>query len=193
MNPRHHRAVKWLISHQCLKRSPNVVGVELGVYRGDLSAAILSTFPTLHLHLVDKWTQVDKNSDYYKTGDGAAKHSQDEHLNNKLRTLEQIEPFKERATIWHCSGVEAAREMLSKLDKEFLDFIFIDAEHTKKAVIEDIMTWWPLIKRGGIISGHDYCPNRWPEIKEAIDEFVQRSNLSLNLGRGTVWWFIKPS
>ena len=37
-----------------------------------------------------------------------------------------------------------------------LDFVYIDANHDVRHVIEDIEEWSKKIKKGGIISGHDY-------------------------------------
>ena len=37
-----------------------------------------------------------------------------------------------------------------------LDAVYIDAEHDEDSVREDIRTWRPKLKRGGILSGHDF-------------------------------------
>jgi predicted O-methyltransferase YrrM len=41
---------------------------------------------------------------------------------------------------------------------EFFDFIFIDADHSYEAVVKDIQSWWPKIKKGGIFAGDDFIP-----------------------------------
>lgn len=49
-----------------------------------------------------------------------------------------------------------------------VDFVFIDADHEYESVVKDIDSWLPKIKKGGIISGHDYfnpCG-----VKKAVDE-----------------------
>ena len=38
-----------------------------------------------------------------------------------------------------------------------LDWLFVDADHTYEGVTADIVAWWPKLKPGGLISGHDYC------------------------------------
>jgi len=36
------------------------------------------------------------------------------------------------------------------------DFVFIDADHTYESVKKDILAWYPKVKKGGIIAGHNY-------------------------------------
>ena len=50
--------------------------------------------------------------------------------------------------------------------------VFIDAEHTYEACKKDIETWWPLLREGGIIAGHDYDPagTYWPGVYKAVNE-----------------------
>ncbi len=39
---------------------------------------------------------------------------------------------------------------------EIADFIFIDASHVYAQVDHDIEVWWPILKPGGILAGHDF-------------------------------------
>lgn len=41
-------------------------------------------------------------------------------------------------------------------DPETVDFCFIDADHSYESVLADIGAWWPKIKPGGQLAGHDY-------------------------------------
>ena len=50
------------------------------------------------------------------------------------------------------SSVEAAKDFADGS----LDAVYIDAAHDENSVREDIKTWRPKIKPGGILSGHDY-------------------------------------
>lgn len=185
---RHHRTLGKLIGRHVARHGKEFVGVELGVFRGDLSVALLAAFTQLHLHLVDTWSAPASGSAYLLSGDGAASLSHDEHMNNKMETLTRVEPYRNRITIWHCTSHEAAQAM----NRESVDVIFIDAEHTKDAVLADIRDWWPRMKRGGLVAGHDYGHRRFPGVKEAVDEFTQRNKLELGVGNGKVWWCFKP-
>jgi predicted O-methyltransferase YrrM len=46
--------------------------------------------------------------------------------------------------------------MASNYQDDSLDFVFIDAGHDYDSVTKDITNWYPKIKNGGIIAGHDY-------------------------------------
>ena len=47
-------------------------------------------------------------------------------------------------------------EAVSRFADGSLDWVFIDAFHEYDAVTADIVAWYPKIKPGGLISGHDY-------------------------------------
>lgn len=54
-----------------------------------------------------------------------------------------------------------------------LDFVFIDGNHTRESVMEDCAAWWPKIKVGGVMSGHDYDVH-FNEVVSAVNEFFGR-------------------
>lgn len=58
-------------------------------------------------------------------------------------------------------------------DDQSVDFCFIDGDHTYEAVSEDVRTWFPKIRNGGIIGGHDYVNPLHPGVKQAVDEFFK--------------------
>lgn len=64
-------------------------------------------------------------------------------------------------------------------DDRSLDFVFIDAGHSYENVKEDITSWFPKIKIGGFIAGHDYNP-KWPSVVRAVDEFLSLPIFSPN-------------
>jgi len=52
---------------------------------------------------------------------------------------------------------------------ESLDFIFIDANHEYEAVMSDLMCWYPKLKKGGTIAGHDYYDDEG--VQKAVRQF----------------------
>jgi hypothetical protein len=71
------------------------------------------------------------------------------------------------------------------LDKS-LDMVFIDAIHLYENVKEDIKTWLPKVKSGGIISGDDYT-DHFPGVKQAVQEYF-KNEFSVENG---IWYVIK--
>lgn len=66
-----------------------------------------------------------------------------------------------------------------------VDFCFIDADHTPEGVMRDIVAWWPKIKVGGTLGGHDY---QWTGVKQVVDSFVEINQLKLVLGKDKQCW-----
>jgi predicted O-methyltransferase YrrM len=65
-----------------------------------------------------------------------------------------------------------------------LDFIFLDGDHRYEAVKKDIEVAQTIIKKGGIIAGHDYThTSDWPGVKQAVDEAYQNINQI-----DSIWW-----
>jgi len=52
---------------------------------------------------------------------------------------------------------------------EYFDLVFIDADHRREGFTADIRAWFPKVKVGGILCGHDYGNPYWP-VKEIVDE-----------------------
>lgn len=69
-----------------------------------------------------------------------------------------------------------------------LDAIFFDGDHSHEGFEKDINLWYPKVKKGGIISGHDYI---WggKGIKPVIDKFADKP---INyIKKQGVWWYEK--
>lgn len=64
------------------------------------------------------------------------------------------------------TSVEAAERVKSCT----FDVVYIDGNHTYSSVKQDIAIWAPLIRSGGIISGHDYEPKKFPGVVKAVNE-----------------------
>jgi len=71
------------------------------------------------------------------------------------------------------SSVRAA----SLFPDEYFDFVFVDAAHDRESVLADLRAWWPKIKVGGRLAGHDY-DDHWPPVVGAVNEFFGRTDLN---------------
>lgn len=161
---------KWLGTRK------NPIGVEVGVFAGDLSKRLLSR-PDLTLYLIDSWG-VMHTDDYKSSGDFHTQLTQEEQDAYYEMTRQSVMFAGARAQIVRKSSVEAAKDFADAS----LDFVFIDADHSYEAVKADIQAWLPKVKPGGFISGHDYENTDFPAfgVKQAVDELFREVELGQN-------------
>jgi hypothetical protein len=69
-----------------------------------------------------------------------------------------------------------------------LDFVYIDARHDRASVLEDLAAWYPKVRAGGIIAGHDYVDGTFPSgvfgVKSAVDEFFGARGILVHATKG---------
>lgn len=69
-------------------------------------------------------------------------------------------------------------QTLDSLAKNYFDIIFIDADHTYNGVKKDIQLAMPLLKRSGILVGHD-CEANYSSLNRNIKNII-RNNLNVD-------------
>jgi Methyltransferase domain len=128
---------------------------EIGSYAGE-SAEIFSPFFD-EVHCVDPWADLS----YF----GVAQ-SEDVEREFDRRTTPLGNVFKHKGT---------SRDWVAQTPDESIDFVYIDALHDYHSVLQDIGGWWPKVKKGGWIGGHDYLPQNvgWSKVAEAVDVFFK--------------------
>jgi hypothetical protein len=76
---------------------------------------------------------------------------------------------------------ENTNEAVKRFKNEFFDYIYIDADHSFYGAYKDITDWWPKIRNGGVLAGHDYlngCINGVEfGVKSAISLFINKYNI----------------
>lgn len=85
-----------------------------------------------------------------------------------------------------------SKESVEIIPDGSLDLVFIDADHSYESVKEDIKIWKSKIRKGGILSGHDYEHRMFKGVKEAVDDSLENFNLEIDdAGENPevkVWW-----
>lgn len=77
------------------------------------------------------------------------------------------------------------------LRDEVADVVFIDAEHGYDAVLADIRAWWPKLKRGGVMAGHDIYT--YDTVYRAVKVAVEELKVPLNIiAEQNIWELKKP-
>lgn len=141
-----------------------LVGVEVGVEKGDHSLDIATNLRMDCLFCVDPWVPfVQEHALYWK---GISENLYDE-------TCMQLDYFP-HVYILRMFSIEAAKLFVD----HSLDFVYIDANHEFGSIKEDIVTWLPKIRKGGVLSGHDYC-DKWPGVKRGVDRMIHKFGLEL--------------
>ncbi|MHC4526261.1 MAG: class I SAM-dependent methyltransferase [Planctomycetota bacterium] len=162
--------------------SKSLWGVEVGVQKGDNALDMLRELPISPrgvLVLVDIW---DEYQIANKDGEGFTTANFNHHYPEVLRRFGDNSAVVIRKNL-------SVRASKSYCDEVF-DFVYIDACHSYEAVTEDIKAWFPKVKPGGVIGGHDYNGSLYPGLRRAVDEFVKEGNYKL-YQEASDWWVVK--
>lgn len=174
------------------------VGVELGVQAGLFARAMLSRWASCEKYvLVDIWSHQDKN--YIDTAN--VDNKQQSQI--KRQALKQVAPWASKVVVHQNFTVDAAKYV----EDNSVDFIYVDARHDYCGVMEDITAWYPKLRSGGLMAGHDYLsnadlkrieplsPQDWSvcengtvnvgAVKGAVDEFAALHHLRVFSTRST--------
>ena len=166
----------------------NALFVEIGSWKGRSTS-----YMAVEIHNSEKNIKFD----CVDTWDGSEEHSdpnscwfQPELVNDKNWLyrifLENTKPVNHIINPIRTTSLEAAQYYKNRS----IDFVFIDAAHDYENVKADLNAWYPKVKKGGFIGGHDY-PG-FSGVVLAVNEFfmTEMSNAALNL-KDNYWWHKK--
>lgn len=140
---------------------------EVGVWMGATAGKVLAARQNVHYVAIDAWQKPAPDSLYATSPDTIAKQDQAYFDDCYAKACKVMRPYSSRRHIIRMWSEDAVRLYA---DGTF-DMVFIDAEHTYEGVKADIERWLPKVRKGGVISGHDYgnLP-RFPGVAKAVDE-----------------------
>lgn len=162
-------------------------GAEIGACFGYYSEILCQNIPGLKLIAIDNWNNKPNTTREKILG-----------MSGEKVTRTKLAPYG--AIVIKKDSLEAVKD----IPNESLDFVFIDANHHYQTVRNDIREWSKKVRKGGIVSGHDYyifnSGNRG--VVDAVDEYVKEHNYELKLterdkknpvrdDRRPSWYFIK--
>eukprot|EP00550_Attheya_septentrionalis_P004867 CAMPEP_0198298338 /NCGR_PEP_ID=MMETSP1449-20131203/40604_1 /TAXON_ID=420275 /ORGANISM="Attheya septentrionalis, Strain CCMP2084" /LENGTH=252 /DNA_ID=CAMNT_0043999585 /DNA_START=28 /DNA_END=783 /DNA_ORIENTATION=- len=121
-------------------------GAEIGVKYGRHAHIILSQWASCKsFRLIDLWQEQEN----YIDGSNANNVQQDQRFEGAKSMLAQ---WKDKTTFLRMLSTEAAKT----IPAQSLDYIYIDARHDYCGVKEDMEAYYPKLRPGGIMAGHDF-------------------------------------
>lgn len=138
-------------------------GAEVGVLRGNYSEILCKSNPDLKLYSVDAWQFYPLRNNFRRAWMYPAIY---EEAKTRLASYKNNEIIRK----W-------SQDAVKDFEDESLDFVFIDANHEFQHITNDIVEWAKKVRKGGIISGHDYVPSRnrkatFAHVKDVVDAWT---------------------
>lgn len=165
--------------------------VEIGVYKGNFSKILMSGSNLEMMYGVDPWQQKYIREKF---------NVEDIYLD----AIKQLDPYISigKYKIVRTISKKAA-EMFSNSGVQF-DFIYLDGDHSYTGITEDLKLWWPLVRVGGCLAGHDFTdwtkrinkenPKFIRKVKSAVIDFFGKLNREFKttyMDSPKSWWIIK--
>ena len=158
-----------LYQHEINRIQTKAVFVEIGTYHGQ-SAKFMG----------DQIEASGKSIDFYTVD------NKTEHFMKNGKRVKTGSPFgipdHKFITMINSDSSEASKFFEDKS----LDFVFIDGDHTNPKFKEDLVSWDPKIKVGGVIAGHDYLHSA--DVYHTVNEMYGEENI-LTIMPGS--WYIR--
>lgn len=189
-----------MFSDMVQETKPSVI-LEVGTWKGQSTVSLANACKKLDLfttiYCIDTWLgslEFRQNESYLgKTWDRMLVHGYPsvyyQFLSNMIHRgiVDMIEPVP-AISREGCRFVPDA------------ELIYLDAGHDYRSVKEDLWSYWPKLKDGGIIFGDDYflvggsAPRKGdgylPEVRRAVDEFAEMNRLQV-ITKYDNFWYIK--
>jgi len=146
--------------------------VEIGCYMGE-SSKIIGRHAG-RLYCIDPWK------------DGLIETGSVTNLQFHYQEMSKVEILFDAAVANMQSVIKirgASNDLADVFGDRSLDLVYIDSLHTYEVVRNDIMRWWPKVKQGGFIGGHNHS-SRWPGVVRAVAEAFGKPD---KLYRDTSW------
>lgn len=142
---------------------------ELGIFKAEFSEIILEKMQPSELFLIDIFPTEMMSGD--KDGNNIVQVNLD-MLYNSI-----IDRFKNNKEVKVVKSYTS--DFLTSISDEYLDVVYIDADHSYEGVKKDLELSFKKVKINGIIMGHDYTINMFPGVVMAVNEFCQKYNLNI--------------
>lgn len=138
----------------------NAVVAEVGVATGRFSKELLESGKVSRLYMIDIWGTIPG-----AFGDGSKEkewHNENYELSKKV-----ADSFSGVAVMIKDFSANAANQ----IPDNSLDGVYLDGDHTHEGNKADLLAYFPKVKSGGFIAGHDYLNIIDYGVNKAVNEF----------------------
>ena len=155
-----------------------VRGIEIGIKEGMNSIAFLEMCPN-----IEKLVGIDPFAPYVDLGYHWTEEEQESIYQHMLKNV-KMRNCDDRFEHIRTPGLDA----VDQFEDDSIDFVFVDGEHTAEVVKAELTAYWPKLKSGGIMSGHDF-----DKIGHAVRAWREANDIESPLEHiaHTSWYFIK--
>jgi len=143
------------------------LGCEVGVREGNNARELFRVIPNLQLILVDPYTVYE-----YRNFKKRNKWKWQQPIMNKIRAR-AMHRLSRNDVIWLMTTSAHAAPCVKD---GLLDFVYIDANHSFDFITQDLQLWYPKVRHGGVISGHDFGIRG---VNSAVRSFAKFNHLSI--------------
>jgi len=132
-------------------------GAEIGVYKGEFTEMLCKE--GLFVYAIDPWIAYSEQT---------RQERQDFLYGHTLRQLKKYP---------NCQVIKkTSMEAVKDFQDNSLDFVYLDGDHSFKAIADDICEWEKKVRKGGIISGHDYQGQSAQYVPYVVDAYAKAYN-----------------
>jgi len=164
--------------------------VELGSWKGHSISYLAEKNKNSEIYAVDLWEiSLATEADWIDVNRPRDKRYFEDYVDIKKIYDEYLEHNNTRHLINDIQE-EASRASRFFYDEE-VDFVFIDLWAKYDETIKTLKRWYPKIKKGGILSGHDY---NIEGVSKAVTEFFNQTPHDVKVMKSEiadVWWIEK--
>lgn len=165
-------------------KGENLIGAEIGIYKGIHVESLLENLSIKKLYLIDPYELYDG----FEEGKRHYGIDQDPLEIVEEEARRRLKNYSDRIVWVKKKSGEALENIPDKLD-----FVYDDGNHQYEFVKQNIESYFPKIKEGGIIGGHDISNGYSYEhngVVQAVIEFAFEHHLQLYIELPD-WWVIK--
>ncbi len=160
---------------QLLPKNP--LCLEIGVYEGIFAKTMYQVLEPKQLFLIDPFEDVNLKVTNQTTYKNQNNHKIVYSTDKQLKQVENLlgEGIKNDTII---IDKNLSTDTVNNYRRNFFDFIYIDACHLYECVKWDIENYFPKLKTGGYIGGHDYGDFG---VTQAVDEFCEKNGYEIKI------------